>query len=461
MSRKTKIIVITASVLVAAVAGWFFIAKGSKTANNYTFVEVKRGNIQSIVSSTGTLGALVTVQVGTQVSGTIGQIFADFNQNVQKGQLLATLETDLLDVAVRDAQASVDKARVQLDVANDDYKRNEPLFKKGYLSAEEFNQYRGSLAVAQAGLKNAQAALDRSKTNLGYAQIRSPISGTVIQRNVDVGQTVAASLSTPTLFLIAEDLARMQISVNVDESDIGTIKVGQTANFTVQSFPDKKFTGAVRQVRLQPTTVQNVVNYTVIVDASNTEGVLIPGMTATVDFNVQEVKDVLMVPNAALRFQATPEMIAEAAKNSPTGDSSTSRRGGSQSRPDSNSTNSTRGAGTGTGGGTGGGNRNGGTGGGGTGDSTRRGRTGVRNSSRLWYLDSAGNLKVLPVRTGLTDGQNTEVMAKGLEPGMTIISGVQTTGATKTPSSGGGLPGTGTNRQGAPGGAGGGGGRLF
>ncbi|MDB5033795.1 MAG: putative macrolide-specific efflux protein [Chlorobi bacterium] len=458
MTRKTKIIVITASVLAVAAAGWFFISKGSKTANNYTFVEVKRGDIQSVVSSTGTLGALVTVQVGTQVSGTIGQLFADFNQNVQKGQLLATLETDLLDAAVRDAQASVDKARVQLDVANDDYKRNEPLFKKGYLSAEEFNQYRGSLAVAQAGLKNAQAALDRSRTNLGYAQIRSPISGTVIQRNVDVGQTVAASLSTPTLFLIAEDLSRMQISVNVDESDIGTIKVGQTANFSVQSFPDKKFTGTVRQVRLQPTTVQNVVNYTVIVDASNTEGVLIPGMTATVDFNVQEAKDVLMVPNAALRFQATPEMIAEAAKNSPAGATGDSTRGQGRGAG--------TGAGAGTGGGTGGTGARTGTGGGtGTGtstggDSTRRGRTGARNFSKIWYLDSAGNLKVLPVRTGLTDGQNTEVMAKGLEPGMKVISGVQATGATKTPSTGGGLPGTGTNRQAAPG-AGGGGGRLF
>jgi HlyD family secretion protein len=345
---------------------------------------------------------------------------------VTKGQLLAQLDKEALNASVRDAQAQVDRARASLAQAQDDYNRNEPLLKKGYLSAEEFNNYRGALATGQASLRSAQATLDRARTSLGYSDIRSPINGTVIQRNVDVGQTVAASLSAPTLFLIAEDLSRMQIQASVDESDIGSIKQGQRATFTVQAFPDKSFEGTVSQIRLQPTTVQNVVNYTVIIDTQNPGGILIPGMTATIDFHVQSAQDVLVVPNAALRFQPTADMLSTMRGRS--GDSSA--RGGFSRRSGA------------TGGATGGA--------GGT-DSAGRPRTRSASSQmgRIWTVDSSGALQMIPVKIGLTDGQRTQVESTRLKEGTRVISGVLQAGSSTT---------RGTTPTGLPGAGGGGGG---
>lgn len=417
MSRK-KVLISVALLLLLGVAGWYFFLREEKVENKFQFVEVSRGDVQSVVSSTGTLGALVTVQVGTQVSGNIDHIYVDFNDRVSKGQLLAVLDKAALNAAVRDAQANVDRARAQLAQAQDDYNRNEPLLQKGYLSAEEFNNYRGSVAVARASLQSAQAALDRARTNLSYAEIRSPINGTVIQRNVDVGQTVAASLSTPTLFLIAEDLSRMQINASVDEADIGSIKQGQRVTFTVQAYTDKTFEGKVSEIRLQPTTTQNVVNYTVVVDTENPQGLLLPGMTATLEFEVDAARSVLTVPNSALRFQPTPEMLAEARERSGRGDSARSggRRGGRDSA------------------------------------GGRARRSASTTSGRLWTLDSAGVLQMIPVKTGLSDGQTTQVESPRLRPGMKVITGVlQPQGTTPRPSSPTGIPGTGGS-----GGAGGG-----
>jgi HlyD family secretion protein len=415
MSKK-KVLILVGVVVVLGLGAWYFLSKRGTATNNFQLVEVTRGDVQSIVSATGTLSALVTVQVGTQVSGIIDKLYADFNQHVTKGQLLAVLDKEALNASVRDAEANVDRARATLAQAQDDYDRNEPLLKKGYLSAEEFNNYRGSVAVAKASLRSAQAALDRARTNLGFAEIRSPINGTIIQRSVDVGQTVAASLSAPTIFLIAEDLAHMQIQASVDESDIGAIKQGQKATFTVQAYPDKTFEGRVSQIRLQPTTVQNVVNYTVIVDTENPEGVLIPGMTATIDFEVQAAHDVLVVPNAALRFQPTAEMLA--AGRSGSGRSDSSRAGSSR-----------RAAG---------------------GDSARsagaRKRTSA-NSGRLWTVDSNGALQMIPVKVGLSDGQMTQVESPRLREGVKVVTGVQQPAgsATRTSTTPGatGLPGAG------------------
>jgi HlyD family secretion protein len=416
MSRK-KVLILTFIALALGAVAWFYFSKKGKSENTFQFVEVKRADIQSVVSATGTLGALVTVQVGTQVSGIIDKIYTDFNERVTRGQLLAVLDKEALNASVRDAEANVDRARASLAQAQDDYNRNEPLLQKGYLSAEEFNNYRGALAVARASLRSAQAALDRARTNLGFAEIRSPITGTVIQRSVDVGQTVAASLSAPTLFLIAEDLSSMQIQASVDESDIGSIKEGQRATFTVQAFPDKTFEGKVSQIRLQPTTVQNVVNYTVIVDTQNPEELLIPGMTATIDFEVEAANDVLSVPNSALRFQPTAEMLAESRERSGRGDSA--RAGGRRG-----------------------------------GDSAGRGRARASgNSGRVWTVDSNGVLQVIPVKVGLSDGQVTQVESPRLREEMRVISGVQQpAGSTTRPST---TPGGG----GFPGGGGGGGGR--
>lgn len=277
--------------------------------SSFQFAPIKRGDIENIVSSTGTLSAVETVEVGSQVSGILEKVYVDFNDLVKKGQVLATLDKTLFEVAVQDAEAAVVSAKAKLDQANAELNRNRPLFEKGYMSEMDFLVSQTSAQTAKAGMETAKAALKRAKTNLDYTIIRSPIDGTVIERTVDAGQTIAASFQAPKLFIIAKDLTRMQIEANVDESDIGQIKENQSVRFEVQSYPDEIFTGKVRQIRLQPTTIQNVVNYTVVVDASNEKGMLLPGMTATVDFLVEERRDVLLVPNTALYFKPSEELI--------------------------------------------------------------------------------------------------------------------------------------------------------
>ncbi len=273
----------------------------------YLFATVAQGPLETLVSSTGTLAALETVEVGTQVSGTIARLEVDYNDHVRKGQVLAVLDQALFAAQVQEAEANVAKARATLTQAEDEQRRNQPLFDKGFLSAQEFLPISTGVNTARAALAAAEASLTRARTNLAYTVIRSPIDGTVIKRSIEAGQTVAASLNTPTLFLIARDLAQMQIEADVDESDIGQIRTGQPVRFTVQSHPDETFQGRVSQVRLQPRTISNVVNYTVLVEASNDKGLLLPGMTATIDFVVNRLENALLVPNAALRFQPQEE----------------------------------------------------------------------------------------------------------------------------------------------------------
>ncbi len=262
--------------------------------------QIERGDLTITISSTGSLAAQGTVEIGTQVSGTIEIIAVDYNDQVKKGQVLAKLDQALFRADVLQAQASVASAQAQLDQAQAEYDRNAPLNDKKYISDEEFLVFRTNLNTTKASLSSAKAALIRAQTNLEYTVIRSPIDGTVIERSIEEGQTVAASLSTPTLFIIAEDLSQMQIEANVDESDIGQIKVGQSTKFEVAAYPDRKFSGTVEQIRLQPQTVSNVVTYTVVVESKNDDGVLLPGMTATVDFLVNQQADALLVPDSAL-----------------------------------------------------------------------------------------------------------------------------------------------------------------
>lgn len=263
---------------------------------------VTRGDLEILVSSTGTLAAVGTVEVGTQVSGTIDQVLVDYNDHVTRGQVLAVLDLSLFEASVTEAEAGMMEARAKLTQAKAELERNKPLYRSGNLSAQEYLDLETTVVLGQAGVMSAEATLKRAKTNLENARIRSPITGTVMTRSIEKGQTVAASYSTPTLFVIAEDLSRMQIEASVDESDIGQIREKQSVRFTVQAYPDETFTGAVSQIRLNPTTVSNVVTYTVMVDAANPKGFLLPGMTATLDFIVAQVKDTLLVPNAALRF---------------------------------------------------------------------------------------------------------------------------------------------------------------
>lgn len=396
--------IITVSLLVAlAAVVWIATSAEAGSRLEYRFVTVERGNLESVVASTGNLSAVTTVQVGTQVSGIVNDIYVDFNDQVRRGQVIARIDTTLLVSSVRDAEATLSRNQAQLDFAGTEYQRVKNLYEKSFATEVEYNQVKYNLDLAQANIVSSQINLDRALRNLDYATIVSPIHGVVVERNVDEGQTVAASLNAPQLFLIANDLADMEILVSVDESDIGLIKEGQTARFTVQAYDEDEFYGTVRQVRLQSTSTNNVVSYTAVVDVNNPEGRLLPGMTATVEFLIETADDVMKVANAALRFRPNQQMMEEmrarmAAQREASGDSAQQRGGGQ--------------AGTWS------------QGGGAGGWASAGGSRGASDRAMLWYLDETGNISVLPVRTGITDGSMTEVKAQQAEEGMQIIAGV-------------------------------------
>ncbi len=274
----------------------------ARETTTYRFATLARGDIQSKVSATGTLNAVTTVSVGTQVSGQVSQLLVDYNAHVTKGQLLARIDPTLAQQTVADADANLQKAVAQEGQSQRDYKRNQQLMTDGLIARSEYETTQSGLDVARANVRSAQVTLDRAKQNLAYTSIYAPIDGVVVERNVQQGQTVAASLSAPQLFLIANDLAHMQILAQVSESDIAQIEQGQKANFSVQAIPNQTFHGIVQQVRLQSTTSDNVVNYTVVIAVGNPQGKLLPGMTARVDFITKAATNVLKISNAALRF---------------------------------------------------------------------------------------------------------------------------------------------------------------
>ncbi|MFN8582828.1 MAG: efflux RND transporter periplasmic adaptor subunit [Gemmatimonadaceae bacterium] len=410
MRRST--VIAGAAVLVAAAAGFYFFGRAdAHDLTNFRFVEIDKGDIQATVASTGKLRAVTTVQVGTQVSGQVSAIYADFNDRVKKGQLVARIDPTLLEQAVRDAEATVERSKAELENAQRTFDRNKQLYERKVLTESEYSTTQYQLAVAQANLKSAQVNLDRARRNLAYTSIYAPIDGIVVERNVDVGQTVAASLSAPQLFLIANDLTEMWILASVDESDIGTIAEGQAVRFTVQAYPNRTFAGTVRQVRLQSTVTENVVNYTVVIDVKNTDGKLLPGMTATVDFLVGAATDVFRVPNAALRFRPTADQIAKLGDSAAVA-ANGQRRDSTRATPNDTTRRRAQDAG----------GRNGASGGGATGLGTRSGRGG--GMATLWYVDNAGRLTPIRVRTGVTDGKVTEVRSPDLKAGLKIVSGI-------------------------------------
>jgi HlyD family secretion protein len=435
MTKKTRFAVGAVVVAVGAGALWIYRNAEAHEPPAYRFATVTRGNLESTVSATGALSAVTTVQVGTQVSGQVAQIYVDFNDRVKKGQLLARIDPTLQQQAVLDAQAGLVRAQADLERSKAEYERNKTLFDQKVLTATEFNTAQYNYTVAQASVKSAQVALDRARKNLSYTEIYAPIDGVVVERNVDVGQTVAASLSAPQLFLIANNLSQMQILASVDESDIGLIHERQDVRFTVQAYPNQTFTGNVRQVRLQSATTENVVNYTVVVSVANPKGTLLPGMTATVEFLTGSAKDALIVPNAALRFRATPEMMAEAGVSaSGTGAPRTAADSAAfAARRDSlraaRAASGASGAGQAAGQAGANGNRAGGTG-----EARSQVSGGTRGGfAQLWYLDSTtGKPAVMRVRAGLSDGQNTQVMGPNVKEGMQVIIGTATTTAAPT-----------------------------
>ncbi len=426
-----KKIIISAAILVVIAGVVLVLTLFSGSKNNISKYEKKavdKGNIEALVITTGTLSPVTTVDVGSQVSGNIDKIYVDFNSQVKEGQVIAELEQSQFITRVRQneanyqsAKASLEKSKVTLENTKKKYDRAMNLFAKNLISFEEKEavetQYYSALADIQsseARLKQAESQLESSRVDLAYTIIKSPIDGVVIDRRINIGQTVAASFQAPVLFQIANDLSKMQVECSVDEADIGKVKEGQKVRFTVDAFPNENFAGKVSQVRYAPEIIQNVVTYTTIVEVNNPEMKLRPGMTATVSVVTGEAKNVLRVPNAALRFNPSlspEEMQALMARMR---QEMRERRGGPD-RPE--------------------GFRPGGeaqrqpaprTG-------SRQPSSGMRGFSlegsrmrqfaRVWIEDESGKLKMVFLRTGITDNSYTEIVRGNLKEGELVITG--------------------------------------
>ena len=422
--KRTSIIAIVGIVLLTALSFWA-LGRDRMTKSSFITAKVQRVSISSTISATGTLEALTTVQVGSQVSGQVAALFADYNAHVKKGQLLATLdprpaasqvttakahvaasaaqvhsaEADLLNqqAGVAQAEANVRIAEVALQSAKLAYERAQQLEKNGLVSKNDFDTAKTNYDSADAKLQQAQAALQQAQTmirarqasidaakanvvasqadlertqiNMDMTKIYSPVDGVVISRNVDVGQTVAASLQAPVLFTIANDLTQMQVKASVDEADIGKLNQNANVRFTVDAYPNDLFRGRIAEIRLEPQTVQNVVTYSVIIGVSNPEMKLRPGMTANLTITVDSKSNVLAVPNTAFRF--TPDSAAGA--SGPTQ---------AQAQPQ-----------------------------------------GRRDGSTIWILDESGQPQARTVHTGISDGSRTEIISDEIEEGMPIIIG--------------------------------------
>ncbi|MGC2166420.1 MAG: efflux RND transporter periplasmic adaptor subunit [Gallionella sp.] len=299
-SRLTLIILVVA---IAAIGMLVYSQLTRPVSPQYRTQAMEQGDIDQTVSANGTINPVTMVSVGTQVSGTVRKLYVDYNSNVKKGQILLELDDALLSAQRKQSLANVGNAEATLELASANEARMQTLFSQEFVSRQELDTAVQALKSADAQLQLAQASVEKDRANLANAVIRSPVSGVVVDRSVDVGQTVAASLQTPTLFKIAQDLSRMQIDANFAEADIGLIRVGQSVRFTVDAFPDQNFKGIVKLVRMNPTTQQNVVTYDVVINVDNPELRLLPGMTAYVTVTVAARKNVLKVPNAALRYK--------------------------------------------------------------------------------------------------------------------------------------------------------------
>jgi HlyD family secretion protein len=419
--------------------------KGSGNKNEqYRTEKVDRGTITMTVTATGTLSAVTTVQIGSQVSGVIAALHADFNSRVTKGQLLAELDPTPFQQTVEQRQADLTKSKVEAANAKISYDRQARLVKAGLAPQADLDSARAAYEGANAQVQQSTAALNQSLTNLKYTKIISPIDGVVVDRQYDIGQTVAASFSAPTLFSIAQDMTKMQVQADVDQSDIGRIAVGQTARFTVDSYPDQEFRGRISQIRLNATVSQNVVTYPVIIEVPNPDEKLRPKMTANVTIDVASVQDVLRIPNSALRFKPESAAGAKPATTSATNTAATETAQTAQTQT------------TGTAGGqvsedraarrrhrmeagqTGGatstmspeeraarwGNRAPGVEGaagalGGAPPMRKRPQT-------VYIMEADGKLQPVEIRTGITDGHYTQVVSGDLKVGDMIVVGLAT-----------------------------------
>jgi len=417
---KKKIIISVIIIIAVAVVLKLTVFKGGNgTEIGYQKEALKKGTIQALVDTTGTLNPVTTVDVGSQVSGKILEIFVDFNSPVKAGEVIAKIDQELFITRVnqdkanyQSAEASLEKSKVSLANTKKQMDRALELYKKDLLSDEEkeaveasFYSAKSDLQSAQAGLARAKSQLDSSKVDLAYTIIKSPVDGVVINRAVNVGQTVAASYQAPLLFQIANDLSKMQVECSVDEADIGKVKENQQVSFTVDAYPDDNFKGVVKQVRYSPEIISNVVTYTTIVEVDNPEIKLRPGMTATVSIVIGEAKNKLLVPNAALRFNPPQEVLQAVftemrnKRQAEQGQSTSGDNSGSQTaarKPDSSGHQFT--------GGQGGGMR-------------------MKDMARVWVEDENGKLKMIFIQTGVTDNIYTEITSGSLKEGQEVITG--------------------------------------
>ena len=318
MSRLTSFIrrrrwwLLALLVLAGAAAAFLLMRKPVNPEDRWRTLPVERGSISQLVSATGTLQPTAQVNVGTQVSGTIVRVFTDFNQPVKAGQVLAEMDPALFRSAVKQAQASVASAQAQLALASGNEERNRSLVQQQFIARQVLDNAIQQREAAQAALEVARAQLDRAQTDLANSVIRSPVDGVLVDRKVDVGQTVAASFQTPNLFVIARDLSRMEIHTSVSEADVGAVREGMPVQFRVDAQYDRRFEGKVQQIRLNPKSEQGVVTYNVVISADNSERLLLPGMTARVDIVAARRDDVLKIANAALRYR--PSEAADGGK---------------------------------------------------------------------------------------------------------------------------------------------------
>ena len=466
--RKQRIdpkLLVLLGVVILFAAYFLFFRKKETTTTTVRYATVQVGDITKGITATGTLQATTTVQVGSQVSGTIRELYADFNSHVTKGQLLARLDPTFYDAALTQAKANLSKAQADYATALKDEQRQKDLLKRQLIAQADYDVSENKLLDARASVTQQQALVKQAETNLGYTVIKSPISGVVVSRNVDKGQTVAASLNAPTLFVIAQDLSSMQVAASVDEADIGQVVGGEQVHFTVDAYPGQEFDGTVQQIRINPVTTQNVVTYTVIILTDNPGGKLLPGMTATVTIINASRENVLKIPSAALRFVPPEEL----------GGPDSAQRAQAMAQRSQWQNRSGQGAGASGSGQPGAGAGYGNQARAGRGDSTHRMAQGTDTTHKGWQMRSpertiyvkpktGTKLEAVKVVPGLSDGSWTEVLSSNppLHAGDSIAVAAftpGTTGSSPTPqgtSPVGGMRGFGGGGGGGRGGGGGG-----
>ena len=441
-----------ATVVVLGIGGAYYLARAKSDVPKYRATPVDSGTVVATVTATGTLSAVTTVAVGSQVSGIISKLYVDFNSHVKKGQLLAELDPTPFQEALDQQRANLLKARSDERLAGVNLGRQKRLRDLQLIAASDYDTAVAQHDDAAAVVKQFEAALKQAQTNLGYTSIKAPIDGVVVDRQYNVGQTVAASFQAPLIFSIAQDLTKMQVLTNIDEADVGGIKLGQTATFSVDAYPDQTFRGAVAQIRLSTQTVQNVVTYPVMLDVPNLDGKLMPGMTANVVVPTDARRNTLRVPNAALRFKPDDADVLHtpgdntAAPGAPGAPQAGGTAAGGPAGTGEPGAGGAAGAGVGGTAGAGAGgpgaNRGGGAGvaggapaavgaagqGGRPGGGPGGRRTGGANRSAVVYVAVSGSNKLRPVRvvTSITDGSYTAVRSKDLKAGDPVVIGLQT-----------------------------------